>query len=868
MKLHSIELRNFRGVRELVLSDLPETGVVVVHGPNEQGKSSIAEALNLALMQPAKTGKRAIKAILPAGSMEPAEVTVDLTLDGYRFTVDKRYTGSQSGKCLVTVVSPARNEFRDKAADDWLQERVTSAGVTDLWTAFTAEQGQDPNDLKLDSVTALSQALETKTDVEGVAVDEEALLTKVRQEADAYFTPGWNYTKTFQEKLKKPEILEAELTELQTQRRSLDRDIDMVEEGNRRLAELKRRIPALSVEVETTAEKLQAAKRVAERAAAAQERVEAAQRTLTEATDAVARREGVISALADREDQLAAATAAEEVATADSEAAAQKLEQAGKDVERLTSERDLVRDTVRIARHDEGMRRRKADATAARERLEKIDKLQTSLSDALSHAATFTITPAQLDDLVRAESDARTAKALLEAESVTLQIRADDKRTVTVDGEDVAVPVSKVVTADMVLVIDGVEVTIAPPSGSDRVEEVAATQAEVDRLLDEMKVDTVDDARLLVKEREAAEADVAAIRQRFDDATAGVDQTADGALVKRVDEEEIDRAEFWSRDEPIPDNAADRVDELEAELRGLEDDLAVAVATRDAVKNSDNLERRHRAVEAAKHAAAEVERARAELEARREEISDEALQSQVSELTETLAQKTTAAEELTAEMQQADPTGAEDDHNGAQSALESARRSENEWNVKVAAVQTNVDGAIGLDDRIRVLSDQLENAREVAGSELERADALKLLHDTLSAAREEIREAYQEPLREKLRALAKPVFGQDVDFTLDQGLAIVERTMNGISIPVDDLSGGAKEQLDILTRLAAAALIDGGAPVILDDALGFSDRGRLDQMNRAITRAGKYAQVLVLTCDEERYSRLDARREDIGLLLG
>lgn len=868
MKLHSIELKNFRGVRELVLSDLPETGVVVVHGPNEQGKSSIAEALNLALMQPAKTGKKSIKAILPAGSMEPAEVTVDLTLDGFRFTVDKRYTGSQSGKCLVTVVSPTREEFRDKAADDWLNERVTSAGVTDLWTAFTAEQGKDPNDLNLDSVGALSQALETKTDVEGVAVDEEALLTKVRQEADAYFTPGWNYTKSFQELIKKPEVLEAELSELQAQRHSLDRDIEMVEEGTRRLADLKKRIPALRAEVESTAEQLQEATRVAERAAAAQERVEGAQRALTEATEAMARRKGLISALAERESQLAEATAAVESAVADSEAATQKLADITKTVDRLTSERDLVRETVRLARHDEGTRRRKADATAARERLEKIDKLQQSLSDALSHFATFTITPDQLEELVRAEEDARTAKALLEAESVTLQIRADHERTVTIDGEDQAVPVSQAVTADMVLLIDGVEVTITPPSGSDRVEQVAATQAEVERLLQEIGVSSIDEARRLVKERDAAEAEVAAIRQRFEDAVEGVDQVADAALVKQVDEDGVDRNDFWSRDEPIPDYAADRVDELEEKLSELDDDVAVAVATRDAVKNSDIVERRHRAVEAAKHAEAEVERARAELDDRREETSDEALQQQIVELTEALAEKTSAAEELTAETQEADPNGAEDDHNAAQSALESARRAENEWNVKVAAVQTNVDGAIGLDDRIRVLSDQLENAREVAGSELERADALKLLHDTLSAAREEIREAYQEPLREKLRTLAKPVFGQVVDFTLDQGLAIVERTMNGISIPVEDLSGGAKEQLDILTRLAAAALIDGGAPVILDDALGFSDRTRLDQMNRAITRAGKYAQVLVLTCDEERYSRLDARREDIGLLLG
>ena len=49
-----------------------------------------------------------------------------------------------------------------------------------------------------------------------------------------------------------------------------------------------------------------------------------------------------------------------------------------------------------------------------------------------------------------------------------------------------------------------------------------------------------------------------------------------------------------------------------------------------------------------------------------------------------------------------------------------------------------------------------------------------------------------------------------------------------------------QEQLGILTRLAAAAIVSSqdGVPLILDDALGFSDHGRLETMGAAIAATG------------------------------
>ena len=48
----------------------------------------------------------------------------------------------------------------------------------------------------------------------------------------------------------------------------------------------------------------------------------------------------------------------------------------------------------------------------------------------------------------------------------------------------------------------------------------------------------------------------------------------------------------------------------------------------------------------------------------------------------------------------------------------------------------------------------------------------------------------------------------------------------------------------------------GGAPVIIDDALGWSDPDRLERMGAAIAAAGQHCQVIILTCTPGRYAHI------------
>src|SRR5690606_10662280 len=114
---------------------------------------------------------------------------------------------------------------------------------------------------------------------------------------------------------------------------------------------------------------------------------------------------------------------------------------------------------------------------------------------------------------------------------------------------------------------------------------------------------------------------------------------------------------------------------------------------------------------------------------------------------------------------------------------------------------------------------------------------LQKLGTALSAARAKARELYLQPVVTELKPLLSLLF-EDVEISFDDKSLLPEKLIrNGHEEDVERLSGGMREQLSILTRLAFARLLakDGKpAPVILDDALVYSDDDRIERMFDAL----------------------------------
>ncbi|MFP4303325.1 MAG: ATP-binding protein, partial [Rhodosalinus sp.] len=139
---------------------------------------------------------------------------------------------------------------------------------------------------------------------------------------------------------------------------------------------------------------------------------------------------------------------------------------------------------------------------------------------------------------------------------------------------------------------------------------------------------------------------------------------------------------------------------------------------------------------------------------------------------------------------------------------------------------------------------------------------LQRLESALQAARSEARERYFEPVARELRPLlnllwpdAELVWGDDT---------LLPRALirDGREEPIEILSGGTQEQVALLVRLAFARILAASgrhAPVILDDALVFTDDDRIERMFDALHRQAGDLQILVLSCRQRAFRALGGK---------
>ncbi len=124
------------------------------------------------------------------------------------------------------------------------------------------------------------------------------------------------------------------------------------------------------------------------------------------------------------------------------------------------------------------------------------------------------------------------------------------------------------------------------------------------------------------------------------------------------------------------------------------------------------------------------------------------------------------------------------------------------------------------------------------------------------------REQLNAPLKRHLKPFLHDVFpGSDID--LGDGFKVESIRRNGPGTEhFERLSAGTQEQIAVLVRLAMGAMIaekGNEVPIILDDALVFSDDARIEQMFDALNRAGRRQQVIVFTCRAASFASLGGR---------
>ena len=136
MRLHRVRLRNYRGVTESDVS-FSTSGVTIVEGQNEVGKTSIAEALQLAIDFPDSSQRAQVKSVKPAGRDEGPQVEIELSSGQYEIVYRKQWLRNPG--TTLELRSSRSESLTGREAHDRLKAILAETLDEDLWRALRIE---------------------------------------------------------------------------------------------------------------------------------------------------------------------------------------------------------------------------------------------------------------------------------------------------------------------------------------------------------------------------------------------------------------------------------------------------------------------------------------------------------------------------------------------------------------------------------------------------------------------------------------------------------------------------------------------------------------------------------------------------------
>ncbi|MBQ1203969.1 MAG: chromosome segregation protein SMC, partial [Loktanella sp.] len=196
-----------------------------------------------------------------------------------------------------------------------------------------------------------------------------------------------------------------------------------------------------------------------------------------------------------------------------------------------------------------------------------------------------------------------------------------------------------------------------------------------------------------------------------------------------------------------------------------------------------------------------------------------------------------------------------------QSVNDAARLRIDELRPKIAGLNERITGNAGdaVEEQLQEIEEKLDIARSRHAFVAREVKVLQRLQTALEEARAEARDRYFEPIAGELRPLLQLLWPEAELNWADDTLLPQSLIRNGQEEPIDILSGGTQEQIAFLVRLAFARLLSKGgrhAPVILDDALVFTDDDRIERMFDALHRQAGDLQIIVLSCRQRAFRDL------------
>ncbi len=862
MRLHRLMLTNYRGITHRDI-DFPESGVTVISGPNEVGKSSMIEAIDLLFESKDRSSKRDVKQVKPTHADVGSEVTAEISTGPYRFVYRKRF----HKMCVteLTVLAPHREQITGDEAHERVRAMLAETVDTGLWLAQRVLQSASTSAVDLSGCDALSRALDVAAadsgQVSELSGTEPLLLEKIDVEYSRYFTGTGRPTgewaastaalRTAEAEVAHCEALVTEVDDRVLRHAELTRELAELEEGGDAVTARLEAAEAAAGKVDALSNELRAAQTEAEAAAA------------TSAAAAMGQRERL--RLRAEADHRATALAEAEAAEASTVAAVAEGREILDACERAVSLADI---TVRDARARAEAARRTvtelcemAEVQRLTTRLTRIEDTRRELEVIADRLREIPLREGALRGIEAAVAAVELAQAQVEAAAPTVEFTAEADVELIVGRTRITVPAGKahrLTVSDAVAIrMPGVGTAEIKPgaTAADTRAKLAAAQRSLAGVLAGAGLADVGEARRLdhirvqsLSRRDRLTATLAGLLgddelhvlyERLQALNDRLAQATGSSLDSGAAQAGLERAESEVKE-------ATASCEVQRRLACAAHEQYVERSTRAAVQ-------RDRSHTARSECAAVASR----LAAQRASVADDDLAVQAAVAAERAAHADNRVVTVSAQLAAWAPEEVKARLASADAAACSLadRCAEIEHMLHAIAVELALIGTEGRADKLDAALARREHAAAQHARVQRRAHGARLLRDVMARHRETTRAGYVEPFQAELERLGRLVFGASFQIEVDSDLRISNRTLDGRTVPFGSLSGGAKEQLGIVARLAVAGLVakEDSVPVMIDDALGMTDPDRLAKMAGVFDAVGSHGQVIVLTCQPERY---------------
>ncbi|MEH3138657.1 MAG: AAA family ATPase [Mycobacterium kyogaense] len=871
MKLHRLTLTNYRGITHRDIT-FPDSGVIVISGANEIGKSSMLEALDLLLEAKDRSTKKDVKQVKPTHADVGAEVTAEMSTGAYRFVYRKRF--HKKPETELTILAPRREQLTGDEAHERVRAILAETVDLDLWQAQRVIQASSTSATELSGCDALSRALDVVAgEVDDTAVEagpaDALLVDRIDEEYRRYFTATGRPTGEWLAAITRLKAADAEVARCAAA-------IAEVDEAVRRHATLTAGLETATHQKDVSARELAAAQHAADAVAVltaqleqARARAEAAALTHAASLATLTERRRTRAEVDDRIAAVARLRADAESAAEDADTAREM--RAAADVTAVTAKSDLqqCKERVDAAHAAVALLHDREEAEKLTARIATYERHQLEADAVRRELAAISVTAESMAILEKAAVAVERAAAAVEQTSAHIELVAAADVDVAIDGTSVPLTAGQTWTTsvsgatgiDLPGVLSVRVIAGATAAGHraalDRAEEalaatlreVGAPDLETARALGTRRQELVASSKQITAVLEALAADdsVEILRSRL------------AAVQARVPAEPVE----------VPlDPKAQRLELVEATAahqQALRDcDTHVKVAEAAATLLTERELRAARLAEKLAVVAEELAAAQHRLAQARATVTDDELSLAVQSHAEAAATAQAGVDRIGQELAGQQPDEVSVRLSQARSAADGAvaRCSEVVEALRDVAAQLWVFGTEGRKGRLDAAETEREHAAADHARVQRRARAAELLRTVMGRHRAAMRSRYVDPFRGEVERLGRIVFGDTFEVDVDSDLRIGHRTLSGRTVPYDSLSGGAKEQLGIVARLAGAALVaqDDTVPVVIDDALGFTDPDRLTRMAEVFDAVAGDGQVIILTCSPQRYAGVQTAR--------